>query len=56
MATYKIVGPLNIAGHEPGEVISDDDLIGASVDHLIEAGHIAETKATEADTTNNQED
>lgn len=48
MNTYKIVGPLPVAGHEPGDVISDDDLVGCDVQHLIGAGHIASTKSKTA--------
>lgn len=59
MNTYKIVGPLPVAGHEPGDVVSDDDLEGCDIEHLIGAGHLASTKskAIKADTaTSNQED
>lgn len=52
MSSYKIVGPHPVCGHEPGDVVKSDDLTGANVDHLIEAGHIAPvtTKAPKADT------
>ena len=52
MATYKIVGSCIVCGHEPGSVVKSDDLTGANVDHLLEAGHIApvSTKAAPADT------
>lgn len=53
MATYKIVGPLRVADHEPGSTLTDEDLTGLNVDHLIEAGHIAPSKAAKA---TNQED
>jgi hypothetical protein len=43
--TYKIVGPLNVVGHEPGEIVSDDDLEGCDIEHLIGAGHLASTKS-----------
>jgi hypothetical protein len=43
--TYKIVGPLNVVGHEPGDVVSDDDLEGCDIEHLIGAGHLASTKS-----------
>lgn len=50
MTTYKIVGPLNICGHEPGSTVGDDDLAGADVTHLIGAGHIEPiTKANKAE-------
>lgn len=45
MNTYKIVGPLNVVGHEPGEIVSDDDLEGCDIEHLISAGHLANTKS-----------
>ena len=41
MDTYKIVGPLPVVGHEPGDTVSDDDLVGLNVTHLIEVGHLA---------------
>jgi|GEM_PF-1734371 hypothetical protein len=44
MSTYKIVGPLRVAGHEPGEVVTTDDLDGCDVNHLLEAGHLAPSK------------
>lgn len=57
MATYKIVGPLNVAGKAPGSVLSDDELEGCDIDHLIGAGHIAlESKADKAATIKNKED
>jgi len=51
MATYKIVGPLPIVGHEPGSIITDEDLALCNIDWLIELGHItseATSAATEA--------
>ena len=45
MNTYKIVGPLNVVGHEPGDVVSDADLEGCDIEHLIGAGHLASTKS-----------
>lgn len=51
MATYKIVGPLNVAGKAPGTVLTEDELEGCDIDHLTEAGHIAlESKADKAAT------
>jgi hypothetical protein len=43
--TYKIVGPLPVAGHQPGEIVSDDELEGCDIEHLIGAGHLANTKS-----------
>lgn len=58
METYKIVGSHVVVGHEPGSVITSDDLVGVDVEHLISAGHIEPTskgrKAVEP--INNQED
>lgn len=45
MNTYKIVGPLPVAGHQPGEIVSDDELEGCDIEHLIGAGHLANTKS-----------
>lgn len=59
MNTYKIVGPLSVVGHEPGEIVSDDDLEGCDIEHLIGAGHLASTKSKTvkvANETSNQED
>ena len=39
MAQYKVIAG-NLAGREPGDVISDDDLATANVGALIEGGHI----------------
>lgn len=56
--TYKIVGPLPVAGRLPGEMLQEADLDGLDISHLIEAGHIAENKkgreATETPTTKEQ--
>ena len=46
MATYKVVSDREVAGKHTGEMISDDDLAGANVDALIEAGHIQKIKST----------
>lgn len=46
MSTWKIVGPLRVAGHEPGETVTIDDLDGCDVNHLVEAGHLVPTKST----------
>ena len=59
MNTYKIIGPLPVAGHLSGDVVSDDDLEGCDIKHLIGAGHIAsiKSKTTPVDqATPNQED
>lgn len=51
---YKIVGGHSVAGGEPGDIITSDDLAGLNVDHLIESGHIepvAPKKAGKAEST-----
>lgn len=45
MNTYKIIGSLPVAGHLPDDVVSDDDLEGCDIEHLIGAGHLASTKS-----------
>lgn len=50
MATYKITGPLPVAGREPGDTLSDEDLADLNVDWLVELGHISPTKAAKAAT------
>jgi hypothetical protein len=48
-----------VVGHEPGEIVSDDDLEGCDIEHLIGAGHLASTKSktTKVETaTSTQED
>jgi len=57
VTVYKIVGPQRVAGHEPGSTVTDGDLAGLNVSHLIEAGHIAPSKAAKAEPApTNQED
>ena len=59
MNTYKIIGPLSIAGRQSGDVVSDDDLEGCDIEHLIGAGHLASTKSKTTPVekaTTNQED
>lgn len=40
MKQYKIAGSHFVCGHEPGSIITDDDLAAVDVQHLIDAGHI----------------
>lgn len=42
MATYKVLAD-NIAGKNPGDSITDDELQGANIEALLESGHIAKT-------------
>lgn len=44
MNTFKIVGPLPVAGRSPGEILTDEDLAEFDVAFLIETGHIAINK------------
>jgi hypothetical protein len=54
---YKIVGNHNVVGHEPGNIISDDDLAAVDVQHLIDAGHITPvSKAVKAAPVTNEKD
>jgi len=46
MATYKVTSDREVAGKQTGETVTDDDLIGANVEALIEAGHIQKIKST----------
>lgn len=42
---YKITGQHKVAGHEPGEMVTSDELAGANVDALIKSGHLVEAAA-----------
>lgn len=41
---YRIVGGRPVAGKQPGEVLSEDDLEGVNVDALIRGGHVVEER------------
>lgn len=57
MSEYKIVGNHSVVGHESGSIITDDDLAGVNVQHLIDAGHITPvSKATKVATVTNEKD
>lgn len=57
MKEYKIVGNHNVVGHEPGNIITDDDLVAVDVQHLIDAGHITPvSKAVKAAPVTNEKD
>jgi hypothetical protein len=45
---YKIIGPLQVAGKDPGEIVTSEDLAGSNISALIEAGHIQPIKAAKA--------
>jgi hypothetical protein len=54
---YKIVGNHNVVCHEPGSIITDDDLAAVDVQHLIGAGHITPvSKATKVAPVINEKD
>jgi hypothetical protein len=54
---YKIVGNHYVVGHEPGSIITDDDLAEVDVQHLIDAGHITPvSKAVKAAPVTNEKD
>lgn len=46
MTSYKITGHFNVAGHIPGDIITDDDLEDSNIPALIEAGCITPVKAS----------
>jgi len=48
MASYKVISDL-VAGKQPGDTITDEELLGCNVEALIEGGHVAEAKPTKAD-------
>ena len=45
MATYKVIAD-NLAGKKPGDIITDEELIGCSVEALILGGHIEANKTS----------
>lgn len=56
MDTFIIVGSHNVVGHEPGKIITSDDLTGLDIQHLIDAGHLAPTNKGRKAEPNPQED
>ena len=57
MSEYKIVGNHNVVDHEPGSIITDDELAAVNVQHLIDAGHITPvSKAAKAAPVTNEKD
>jgi len=45
---YKIIGPLQVAGKDPGMIVTSEDLAGNNISALVEAGHIEPIKAAKA--------
>ena len=52
---YKVVGTREVAGKQPGEVVSESDLAGCNIEALIASGHLATSK-TEAAKPNQDEE
>ena len=48
MATYKVTGPFNVVGKEPGTILAKKDLADLNLDWLIESGHIESTDGASA--------
>lgn len=48
MTSYAITGTFRVAGHNPGDIVTDDDLEDCNIPSLIEAGCITPTKAPKA--------
>lgn len=46
MSSYKISGYRPVAGKNPGETISTDDLAGCNIDALVQGGHLTPTTKT----------
>ena len=55
MASYKISGPRKVAGKNPGENISTDDLAGCNIDALVTAGHLTSATTKTTKVTNQEE-
>lgn len=53
MTTYKITGGFNVAGKQPGDTVTDEDLGDINIPVLIEAGCITPTKAPKAQNQEN---
>lgn len=45
MTTYKVISE-NLSGHQAGDTVTEEDLEGCSISHLIESGHIIPTPKT----------
>jgi hypothetical protein len=48
MTTYKVTGPFDVAGKEPGTILAKKDLVDLNLDWLIESGHIESTDGASA--------
>ena len=46
MTTYKIAGTHSVAGVAPGGTVTDEDLEGANVEALVDAGHLEPANQT----------
>jgi hypothetical protein len=48
--TYKVLSG-RLVGHEPGDTVTEDELVGANVAALVAAGHLAAVDAPTPDTS-----
>ena len=55
MDKYKISGPRPVAGKNPGESISIDELAGCNIDALVTAGHLTPATTKTVKVTNTEE-
>jgi len=57
---FEIVGTRNVCGREPGEIVTENDLVGVDVQHLVDAGHLrkatSKKAAVKTDSTELEED
>lgn len=55
MTTYKISGNRKVAGKNPGENISNDELAGCNIDALVQGGHLSPITTKTVKVTKEQE-
>lgn len=46
MASYKISGTRPVAGKQPGETLTDEELDGCNIGALLEGGHLTPATTT----------
>ena len=49
MNKYTVISE-NLSGHQAGDTVTEEDLEGCSVSHLVESGHILPAKTTKKET------
>lgn len=51
---YIVTGPFRVAGVEPGGTVTNEQLEGADINHLVDAGHLVPNRPVKAEqaTTN----